>query len=38
MILLTNEDNPNALKLIVAAKMVQQSMDVRIVTSTGKQT
>lgn len=32
----TNEGNPNALKLIVAAKMAKQSITVRTVQPNGK--
>lgn len=36
MIVSTNQDNPNALKLIIAAKLVQEPVTVRIVKPKGK--
>lgn len=38
MIISTNEGNPNALKLIVAAKMAQQSVTVKTVQPKGTNT
>lgn len=36
MNILTNEDNPNTLKLIIAAKVVQQSVTVKKIEPKGR--
>jgi len=36
MIILTNEDNPNTLKLIIAAKLANEPFLVQIVNPSGK--
>lgn len=36
MIVSTNEDNPNALKLVIAAKLAQETVSIRILKPSGE--
>lgn len=36
MIVSTNENNPNALKLIIAAKLANETIDIKFVSPNGK--